>query len=171
MVYISPDSKRFYLSREAMVQLEIVPKDFPKIGAAIPPAIECSATEDHKTILTCDCPPRLPTPGRPTELPFEACKENVGRMKDWLLQRYANSTFNKCQHHQLPAMEGPPLKFHIDPQAIPIKLHKPAPVPLHWQEQVEEELNRDVALGVLERVPHGEPTEWCFRMVMTRKQD
>ena len=26
-------------------------------------------------------------------------------------------------------------------------------------------------MGVLERVPHGEPTAWCFRMVMTRKDD
>ena len=68
-------------------------------------------------------------------------------------------------------MEGPPVKFHIDPNANPIKLNKPAPVPLHWQEQVLEELNRDVALGVLERVPYGQPTEWCFRMVVTRKKD
>ena len=45
------------------------------------------------------------------------------------------------------------------------------PVPLHWQEKVEQDLNRDVALGVLERVPYGEPTKWCFRMVITRKHD
>ena len=68
-------------------------------------------------------------------------------------------------------MEGPPVKFHNDPNANPIKLNKPAPVPLHWQKQVLEELNRDIALGVLERVPYGQPTEWCFRMVVTRKKD
>ena len=68
-------------------------------------------------------------------------------------------------------MKGPPVKFHIDPKAVPVNLCKPAPVPLHWQEQVLEELNRDVGLGVLERVPYGQPTEWCFRMVVTRKKD
>ena len=52
-------------------------------------------------------------------------------------------------------MDGPPIKFHIDPEAIPVTMRKPAPVPLHWKDQVEQELNRDVALGVLERVPHG----------------
>ena len=92
-------------------------------------------------------------------------------MKDWLLERYATSTFNKCPHGPLPAMDGPPIKFHIDPEAVPVTMRKPAPVPLHWQNQVEQELNRDVALGVLERVPHGEPTNWCFRMVVTRKHD
>ena len=92
-------------------------------------------------------------------------------MKEWLLQRYASSTFNKCPHQHLPAMEGPPIQIHISPKAQPIALRTPAPVPLHWQEQVEHELQRDVALGVLERVPHGEPTKWCFRMVITRKHD
>ena len=66
---------------------------------------------------------------------------------------------------------GPPIKLHIDPNAKPVTMRTPAPVPLHWQEQVEKDLNRDVALGVLERVPHGEPTSWCFRMVLDRKHD
>ena len=34
MVYISPDANTFYLSMEAMVQLRIVPKTFPQVGAA-----------------------------------------------------------------------------------------------------------------------------------------
>ena len=68
-------------------------------------------------------------------------------------------------------MEGPPIEIHVDPTAIPVTLRKPAPVPLHWQDQVEKELHRDVALEVLERVPLGEPTTWCFKMVVTRKDD
>ena len=65
---------------------------------------------------------------------------------------------------------GPTRAITKDPSGEPWS-NKPAPVPLHWQEQVLEELNRDVALGVLERVPYGQPTEWCFRMVVTRKKD
>ena len=68
-------------------------------------------------------------------------------------------------------MVGPPIQIHIDPNAKPVNLRTPAPVPLHWQQQVKEELFRDVELGVLEPVPHGEPTRWCFRMVISRKHD
>jgi hypothetical protein len=32
--------------------------------------------------------------------------------------------------------------------------------PLHWQQQVHEDLLRDEALGVIERVPYGEPVTW-----------
>ena len=53
-------------------------------------------------------------------------------------------------------MEGPPIQFHIDSDAKSIDFCKPAP--LYWQEQVGQDLLRDVSLGVLERVPHGEPT-------------
>ena len=34
-----------------------------------------------------------------------------------------------------------------------------------------EVLLRDEALGVVERVPYGEPVTWCHRMVVTRKHD
>ena len=37
--------------------------------------------------------------------------------------------------------------------------------------QVEAGLIRNEKLGVLERVPFGEPVIWCHRMVVTRKQD
>ena len=36
--------------------------------------------------------------------------------------------------------------------------------------QVYEDLMNDVALGVIERVPEGEPATWCHRMVITRKR-
>jgi len=36
---------------------------------------------------------------------------------------------------------------------------------------VRNDLERDEALGVTERVSIGEPVEWCHRMVVTRKQD
>ena len=53
----------------------------------------------------------------------------------------------------------------------PVRVFTPAPVALHWQEKVKADLDRDVDLGVLERVPYGEVTEWCSRMVVTRKSD
>ena len=68
-------------------------------------------------------------------------------------------------------MEGPPVSFHVSDDFKPVKVTTPAPVALHWQERVKAELDWDVALGVLERVPYGEATDWCTRMVVTRKHD
>ena len=68
-------------------------------------------------------------------------------------------------------MVGPPIQIHIDPNAKPVNLRTPAPVPLLLQQQVKGELFRDVELGVLEPVPHGEPTRWGFRMVISKKHD
>uniref|UniRef100_A0A672GST9 Reverse transcriptase/retrotransposon-derived protein RNase H-like domain-containing protein n=1 Tax=Salarias fasciatus TaxID=181472 RepID=A0A672GST9_SALFA len=72
-------------------------------------------------------------------------------MKDWLLQRYASSTFNTCPHRALPCMEGPPIEMHVDPGTVPKACHTVAVVPLHWQQRVYEDLLRDEALGVIER--------------------
>ena len=76
-------------------------------------------------------------------------------MKQWLFERYATSTFNKCPHQILPKMDGPPIQVHLFPDAKPMNVGTPAPVALHWQDQVKKDLLRDVALGVLEQAPHG----------------
>ena len=92
-------------------------------------------------------------------------------MKTWLLERFKGSTFNKCPHQQLPTMSGPPVEIHIKDDAKPVASHKATTIPLHWQEKVHADLKQDEALGVIERVPFGEPVEWCHRMVVTRKED
>ena len=68
-------------------------------------------------------------------------------------------------------MSGPPVEIHMEDTAKPKTCHTAAPIPLHWQEQVKKDLMRDEALGVIEKVPYGEPVTWCHRMVVTRKQD
>ncbi len=119
----------------------------------------------------CSCPQRSAPPQRPTKLPFPCTPENNDRMKAWLLERYASSTFNTCPHRALPCMAGPPVEIHVDPNATPKACHKPTSIPVHWQQKVYEDLLRDEALGVVERVPYGEPVTWCHRMVVTRKHD
>lgn len=119
----------------------------------------------------CACPMRTPVSGRPNALPFPATPENIYRMKDWLVDRYASSTFNTCPHRALPCITGPPMEIQIDDSATPKACRKPAAVPLHWQQRVYEDLVRDEALGVTEKVPNGVPVTWCHRMVITRKHD
>ena len=47
--------------------------------------------------------------------------------------------------------------MYLHPSATPKMYHTPATVPLHWQEKAQADQERDVALGVIERVPYGEP--------------
>ena len=42
---------------------------------------------------------------------------------------------------------------------------------MHWKAKVEADIDRDVALGVLEKVGDNEPMTWCHRMVVCRKHN
>ena len=192
MVYVSDSVTGFFLSYDTMVDLLMINKDFPRIGscaddsggsspAAVSPdhnnadgyirELNAGCTEPHEDKISCDCPQRSSIPDRPTSLPFPPIPENNAKMREWLLQRYASSTFNTCPHRPLPCMTGPPVEIHIEESNSPRTCHTAAPVPMHWHKRVYEDLLRDEALGVIEQVPYGIPVSWCHRMVVTRKHD
>ena len=177
MAYVSPATEKFYLSREALIQLGVISKNFPQIGenasagsvtdedaAAIAPE-----EKDDEAIAPCGHFTRSLPPSRPENLPFEPTDENVPQMKEWLLRRYAASVFNKCKHQQLKGMSGPYLRLHVDPNATPVAHHKPIPVPLHHEEKSHEDVLDDVQMGVLEEVL--EPSPWCHLMILADKAD
>ena len=66
---------------------------------------------------------------------------------------------------------GDPLVIVTKPGTTPSAIHVPAPVPIHYQTEVKKGLDRDVALGVLEKVPVNTPVEWLHRMVIAPKKD
>lgn len=134
-------------------------------------AMDGGCTSSQPDGHSCGCPQREAVPKRPSVLPFPCLPENNEKMKAWLLQHFASSTFNTCPHRPLPCMSGPPVEIHLDPSAKPHACHTAAPIPAHWHQRVYEDLLRDEALGVIERVPYGEPVTWCHRMVVTRKHD
>ena len=188
MVYVSDAVRGFFLSYDTMLDLSIVDARFPEVGARcsgpVPtrhsPSGErssfrrsmnfgCCGTNSDP--VNCSCPQRSPVPDRPEVLPFSAVLENNEKMRKWLLERYASSTFNTCPHRPLQQMAGPPIKIHLDASAKPRACHTAKPIPLHWQEKVKNDLLRDEALGVLQKVPYGIPVTWCHRMVVTRKHD
>ena len=183
MVYVSEAISGFYLSCDTMMDLGIIPRDFPAVGSFwlddsdLDHSVNLSAIQDGKEPsssiehVSCSCPQRTSVPSRPDKLPFEPVSSNIAKMRQWLLDRYSSSTFNTCPHRPLQQMEGPPIEIHINDTAVPRVCHTPAPIPLHWQQQVREDILRDVALGILEEVPYGVPVTWCHRMVITRKQD
>ena len=190
LIYVSPDVSDLFVSQETMIQLEIIGQDFPRVGGAraaattqptstttpTRPSINvirsmnggCTSTESEKS---CDCPMRTTVPDRPKSLPFRCCPENNVKMKMWLLEQFGASTFNTCPHRPLPVMSGPPVEIHLQDDAVPRACHTAATVPIHWQDDVYKGLLRDEALGVIEKVPYGEPVTWCHRMVVTRKHD
>ena len=51
MVYVSKDASNFYVSRQALVTLKVIHKNFPQIGSAEEPEM-CSAVEPE----VCKCP-------------------------------------------------------------------------------------------------------------------
>ena len=185
-VYVSDAVSDFFLSFDTMLDLGILGRAFPTIGAYVgsetrPKQIDQpkghmirsinSGCADVRDSDCCRCPIRESVPPKPTELPFDPIPENNSKMRSWLLNRYSKSTFNTCPHRPLPSMSGPPIEIHMEETATPKTFHTAAPIPLHWQEQVKKDLFRDEALGVIEKVPYGEPVTWCHRMVVTRKHD
>ena len=172
LCYVSSTMEKAFLCRESLVSLGIIAKDFPKATAMTTP--EATASIDCCEQVTCPCPKRQQEPPpMPTSLPngLSATEDNVEALKQWLLDYYGATTFNVCEHQPLPLMKCEPLRLHVDPNAVPVAVHKPALVPIHWQDRVYADIERDVRIGVLERVDPNTPTTWCSRMVVTCKAD
>ena len=66
----------------------------------------------------CGCPVREAPPPRPDKLPLEPTEANIDKMKQYILDRFASSTLNTCPHNPIPLM-SPPIKIHVDPDAVP----------------------------------------------------
>ena len=168
MTYVTNSSDKLFLSREACADLGIISKNFPMVN-------EYNNADTQFGIHTksdteCNCPKREGAPPIP-QIPFPANPENRSKIEKFLLDYYKSSAFNVCEHQKLPLMTGPPMSLMINPDAKPVAYHSPIPVPIHWQEEVKRGIDSDVALGVLEPVPVGEPVTWCHRMVVCAKKN
>lgn len=170
MVYITASARKQFLSLEACMDLGIIPNNFPNtscnmVKEGTPPRATRITLPDR----TCDCLRRqLPPPIQQT-LPFPAIQANRAKLKRYLIDRYAASTFNTCEHQPLPMMSGPPMRLLIDENATPVAVRSPSDVPIHFQDRVKAGLERDVRLRVIERVDMNISTGWCQRMVIAAK--
>ena len=183
LAYVSRSVPYPFLSREACADLGVIPSSFPAIGScdAGKTATVAASTQPHTCTNTgvsspgdppCSCPARQAPPSSPPTLPCPPTQENLPQLKQYILARYAASAFNTCTQQPLPLMQdSPPLRLFVDETAKPVAAHSPAPVPIHWAEQVKAGLDRDCRLGVIERVPVNDPVTWCSRMLITPKQD
>lgn len=168
MIYVSRNTKGFFLSHKALQELGFLPPRFP----IQQPEKPCSKAATMSTdTAPCGCPHRMPPPPMPDAIPFEPQEENVIKLERWILDRYKGSAFNTCEHQALPCMTGKPMQIHFRPEATPKAFHRPIPVPHHWKTKVKADIDRDVRLGIIEPVPPGTPTVWCSRMVVVPKKD
>ena len=168
IMYINHGANGLLISQEACIDLGYVDPEFPRRKSSQVCNIKPGGKKED---CDCDCPPRSQPPDVPKEIPFPPTPENIPRLEKWICEAYASSAFNTCECQPLPRMHGPPLKIFMQDGAKPVAAHTPIPIPLHWQKQVKAGLDRDEAIGVIEKVPSGTPTTWCHRMVVVPKKD
>lgn len=168
MAYVTDSTDAFFISKQAMRELGIIPADFPSVKAT---PTKVAAASQITSIAPCGCPTHQLPPKRPSSLPYDPIPENVDKMKGWLLKEFAASSFNRCPHQPLPMMDTEPIRIHIDPNATPVAVKQAATVPIHWREKVKDQLDQDVALRIIEPVPIGTPTTWQARMHVVAKHD
>ena len=171
MVYVAEGISSFFLSRASCRELGIIGPTFPEVGTfSENGSLQSVKTEEHET-EPCKCPVRVLPPPPPASLPYPGTAENVQKLEDFIKNHYKASTMNMCEHQPLPLIKGsPPLELHLDTKARPVACHRASPVPIHYQNQVKADIDRDVRLGVLEPVPIGTPTTWISRMVIQAKK-
>ena len=116
---------------------------------------------------SCSCPRKEPTPDPPDFDP----SLSVPELRKKIIKHYAASVFNRCTRQTLPLMKGEPLPIPVRRDAKPVAAHTPVPIPLHWEDKVYRDIQRDVALGVIEPVPVNTPVTWCHRMVVVPKHN
>ena len=63
------------------------------------------------------------------------------------------------------------MQLFAEENAEPGPFHKAFPIPMHWKQKVKEQLDNDVKMGVLAKVPLGTTTKWCSRMVVVAKKE
>lgn len=186
LCYVSEQVHGLFLSLSACKDLGIVSQDFPLPAPVLPPqptnpedkqqkaAVAACGTprgqgQETAQLAECGCPIRTAPPSPPTECPPGLSTQQ--QLEDWVLNSYAASAFNVCEHQVLPSMQGEAMNIVMNKSARPVANHIPTPVPIHWQEEVKRGLERDVEIGVLEKVPVNTPTEWLHRMVLAPKHD
>ena len=161
VTYFAKTADRFFLSRQACKCLKIISASFP-----YPEDFVLSKEVSHADAVGSD----RKVPPKPSSVPFEATVDNIPKLENFLIQAFSDSAFNRSE--PFPKLSTPPAHIHLKPDhIIPKPAYWPATIAEHWAEEVRLSIERDVASGILIKVPFNEPTVWCARMVVVRKQD
>ena len=184
LAYVGDGISGMLLSKEALEKLGMLPDTFPAVGCAAQGGVAAQSSElmspdltseqydltpcNPKEDGTCECPRREAAPDNFPEFDPTLSTEELRMV---IIKHYASSAFNRCTRQKLPLMKGEPLPIPVRPDVKPTAVHTPIPVPLHWEDKVKRDLERDVALGVIEPVPINSPVTWCSRMITVPKHN
>ena len=157
-LYICDKVDRIYVSRKGCTELNILPDTFP-----------FPMTTNVSSITTDNTDAAEKFPYCPQEIPFQPTDENIPKLKQYLLDQFAQTTFNK--EGPFPSMNTKPALIHLQDGAIPHARHNPIPVLFHLKETVKKSLDDDVSRGIIAPVPIGTPVEWCTTMVTATKKN
>ena len=67
--------------------------------------------------------------------------------------------------------KSPPVQLLIEEGVTPVAITKASPIPINWLSKIKAELDKDVRLGVIEKVPDNTPVTWCSRMGIVPKKN
>ena len=163
IIFYCENVERFFLSRQACIDLGIVPTTFP-----YPPEVLTAYSVDKQTTVGINREIKLPT--KPPVLPFPPKEENVQKLKKYLIDCFSTTVFNNTK--PFPKLSTPPARIHLkENYVMPKPAYQPAMVAEHWAEKVKQAIDKDVESGILLKVPFNEPTTWCSRMVVVKKKD
>ena len=88
------------------------------------------------------------------------------------MQHFRSYAFNVCETQKLPLISSsPPLKLPVDPTAKPVAVHRASILQLHWMARVKADLDKNMALGVLEMVLVNTPVMWQSHMNVVPKKN
>lgn len=177
IVYIARGARSLILSEKALMDLGVIPVNFPSAGMfkraqVCSEQIQEATVEVSQAVLlnNCGCPLRTELPPKPKVIPVEKPEQNRLLLFKWILNYYKSSAFNICPHQLTPEITGPKMLIITEQGAEPVATHSPIPIPHHWKRKVKGLLDQNCALGVIEPVPAGSPTTWCSRMLVTTKK-
>ena len=112
----------------------------------------------------CACSRREPIPLIPRTIPFPNNPNNIHGI-------ISSSVYSiQAPHQPLQTITGKPLDITFNPNATGSVVYTLIPVPHHWKKKVKQNLDPDIALGIIEPVPVGTPKTWCSRMIVAPKK-
>ena len=90
--------------------------------------------------------------------------------KDFFLREFKDMLVSKEDLRAAPLkpMKGPPMKIHLKDGAVPFAIHTPRQIIFAFRNQVKEELDSMVALGII-KPTDDEPSEWCHPILVVPK--
>ena len=117
-LYMCDKVDRLYLSKQGCMEMNILPKCYPRPRVPIPEA-------NH---LATEAPKQWPAPPtKSTQLPVPGTHEKIAKLEIYIRDKFAETAFNNSA--PFASLTGPPAKIHLQPGTIPYAWHSPIPIP------------------------------------------